>query len=249
MKTKQIYIASLVTLASSSLFAGTMGPVATPSSWSPVATLSLGPAWYNNNKSQTVAFDEGISKRFTGGNSDKAVFSGEIFLGMQGTLIDQLIGEFGVAFAANSKMDFSGRVWDFDDSQFSNYKYRYNVQHARIGLKGKLIGDLGYMVQPYVSASIDAGFNRAKHFTLTTLIPEAVAFPGFQSNSTTTVAYTLGAGIQRALTTHWRAGVGYEFASLGTSKLGIAPGQAVGSGLKSKNLYTNELQFSISYVA
>ena len=109
--------------------------------------------------------------------------------------------------------------------------------------------DFNQMVQPYVSGSLGVGFNRAHDFTITPKIFEEVPAPNFTDNRTTAFTYTLGIGVQKALTTNWQAGIGYEFANWGKSQLGRAPGQTLNSGLHLSHLYTNQLQFSLSYVA
>jgi len=124
-----------------------------------------------------------------------------------------------------------GGVWDDALPQFYNFNYAYDIQHIHIGLKGKLLRDVGYRLAPYVSGSVALAFNGAKNFTNTPLIPEAVVQPNFQSNTTTAFAYTLGAGLQANIYQHWHVGVGYEFADWGKARLARSFEQTLGSGL------------------
>ncbi len=105
------------------------------------------------------------------------------------------------------------------------------------------------MLKPYVSGSLGVGFNQAYHFNITPTIFAAVPAPNFTSNTTVAFTYTLGIGLQRAINAHWKVSAGYEFADWGKSQLGTALGQTLGAGLSLNHLYTNGIQFSLSYCA
>ncbi|MFN7097540.1 MAG: outer membrane protein [Gammaproteobacteria bacterium] len=115
-------------------------------------------------------------------------------------------------------------------------------------MKGKLLGNWGWGFMPWVSASVGVGFNRAYSFTNTPTIFEALPSSNFTSNTTTAFTYTLGIGIQRALTKHWQIGAGYEFSDWGKSELGRATGQTMGSGLSLSHLYTNAFLLNLTFV-
>jgi opacity protein-like surface antigen len=121
--------------------------------------------------------------------------------------------------------------------------------HTHLALKGKLLADHNSMIIPWLSASIGVGFNQAHHFNNTPIISEAIASPNFSNNTMTAFTYTLGAGIQRNLNTHWQAGIGYEFSDWGKSQLGRAYEQTLGSGLILNHLYTNGVLFNLTYLA
>jgi opacity protein-like surface antigen len=117
-----------------------------------------------------------------------------------------------------------------------------------VAVKGKLLADMGYMAIPYVSGSVGVGFNRAHNFNNIPVIFEALPNPNFASNTETAFSYTVGAGLQKALTPNWQVGAGYEFADWGKSQLGLAPGQTLGNGLAQDHVYTNALMFNVTYV-
>ncbi|WP_415073412.1 outer membrane protein [Legionella sp.] len=78
------------------------------------------------------------------------------------------------------------------------------------------------------------------------LIPEAVVTPNFGNHTTTAFSYTVGAGVQRSISSNVQVGVGYEFSDWGNSNLGRASGQTSRRGLTLNHLYTNGLMFTIS---
>ena len=169
------------------------------------------------------------------------------FLGVQRSINGKLDGQLGLSVATTSNANLSGSIWDDALPQFNNFNYTYNIQHTHIAVKGKLLKDIGYAFKPYVSGSLGVGFNQAHNFTSIPTLFEATPTPNFQSNTTTAFTYTVGIGVQRAINQHWQAGIGYEFADWGQSQLARASGQSMGQGLSLNHLYTNGLEFSLSY--
>lgn len=229
----------------STLFAGTMGPVANERGW--VASFSLGPVWHRDHDSQTFYLAPEIEKTYKASNSSQALAYGEIFLGMQRS-INQWQGQLGLAFANTSDAGFAGQIWDDASPQFNNYSYHYDVTHTHVAVKGKLLADRGFIVIPWISASLGVGFNRAHDFTNAPLIFEAIPNPNFSDHTETAFTYTLGAGVQKALTAHWQVGIGYEFADWGKSHLGRASGQTLNDGLALDHVYTNGVLANLTYV-
>lgn len=214
-----------------------------------VITLSGGPAWSSNGNTQTIRLQPDLEQTFAASNTSQSLASGEIFIGLQRTLNARYTAQFGLALAGSSNANLNGDIWQDADPDFNNFSYKYQVNHMHVAVKGKLLADVGQVVKPYVSGSLGVGFNRAHDFTITTKSFQQLASPAFQSSTTTSFTYTLGAGIQKSLNEHWQAGLGYEFADWGNSQLARASGQTLNSGLSLSNLYTNSLQFSVSYIA
>lgn len=248
---------ALMGLITHSAVAGTMSDEQyTPSAraYSYVATLSAGPAWGSGGQTQTFYLQPNIIKTFTTTRTSTVLADGELFLGLQQALMDPFDGQLGIAVATTSDATLRGNVWDDADPLFNDFTYSYHVSHSHVALKGKLIREANSPspwfegVKPYLSGSVGVGFNRASAFALTPLIFEAVPFPAFTSNSTTTFTYTVGAGIQRVISDNWQVGIGYEYADWGKSQLAIAPGQTMGSGLSINHLYTNGLMFNLTYL-
>ena len=222
--------------------------------YSYVATISAGPVWANGANAQTFYLQPDILKTFTGNRTNTVLGYGELFLGIQRTVMAPFDGQLGIAVATTGNAKLSGNVWDDGVPQFNNFIYSYNVRHTHVAVMGKLLRDANSLdpwlsgIKPYLSGSLGVGFNRATSFSLTPTIFEAVPFPTFTTNSTTTFTYTVGAGIQREITNNWQAGIGYEFADWGKNQLGAAPGQTIGSGLLMNHLYTNGLMFNLTYL-
>ena len=214
-----------------------------------IATLSVGPVWESAGNTQTFYLAPNIEKTYAANHASHALVDGEIFLGIQKPLREKLDGQIGLAVATTDNASLSGNIWDDADSQFNNYTYDYQVMHTHVAIKGKLLADRGYIVTPWVSGSLGVGFNQAHDFSNAPLISQAVVMSNFASNTTTAFTYTLGAGVQRQLNSHWQAGIGYEFADWGRSQLNRASGQTVNNGLSLSHLYTNGFLFNLTYSA
>ncbi|WP_367606092.1 outer membrane protein, partial [Legionella sp. W05-934-2] len=227
-------------LSSGSLFAGMMQDTAPPSpAWQWVGQLSVGTAWSKAGETETFYLNPTIEKSYRASKKLKGMPSGELFLGVQKALSSQIFGQLGLVVATTGNARVDGIIWDDADPQFNNYTYRYKVRNTRIGVKGRALLDKGQKLVPYVSGSVNIGFNRAHDFTNNPLIFQAIPNQNFESHIKTAFSYTLGAGIQTPLNNHWHTGIGYEFLDFGKSNLNRAPGQTMGSGLSLNHLYTH----------
>ncbi len=223
--------------------------------YSKVMTVSLGPAWgYDNNNNQTFYLAPDIEKTYAAKNPTNAMVDLGIFLGLQKTFpspwvqVQSITGQLGLAlvFAGNAKL--SGDIWDDANEEFNNYNYNYKLNHTHVALEGKVLIDKGYWLTPWVSASIGVGFNRAYAFNNSPTIFEAVQNSNFSSYTQTALTYTISAGLQKSFDKNWQAGVGYEFADWGKSKLGRASGQTMNDGLTLNHYYVNSILFNLSYI-
>ena len=224
------------------------GEGATPTG-SRIATLSGGPAWYQVGQTQTLYTQPDFSNTYISDKNTHVLAYGEIFAGLQRTLPHNILGQFGLTFAATTSADEEGNVWEFSDPNFDNFTYQYHITHLHVAVKGKALStQFSENNLPYISGSAGIGFNRAYDYTTTPKIFEAVSPPNFQANTETTFTYTLGVGLQHTLTSHMQVGVGYEFSDWGKSALVTAPGQRTRDVLQLNHLYTSQLQLNVTYL-
>jgi opacity protein-like surface antigen len=247
MKRSTVLFISLASGMSPCSHAGSMGAVVADE-MSTVLSLSVGPAWYKEGKTQTFLLQPDVEKSYQAHRKSDVAGIVEFFYGRQKSLNSHFSGQIGAAFATATSARLSGDIWEDADPDFNNFYYNYKVSHAHFSVKGKLLAEMGSIVTPYLSGSIGLGFNRAYGFKITPKLFEEVPAPAFGSHTQAALSYTLGLGLQKQLDTHWSAGVGYEFTDWGRSRLAHAPGQTVNSGLQLSHLYMNQLQFSMTYM-
>ncbi|HAT7072801.1 TPA: porin family protein [Legionella pneumophila] len=236
-------------LLGSTVFAGTMGPVVPSQDWTWVGSLSAGPVWAKAGDTQTFYLAPEIEKTYAATKESNIFASGELFVGIQNALFTSLQGQLGLALATTGNTHLQGIIWDDADPEFNNHSYQYKIQHTHLAVKGKLLMDKGYWLIPWVSGGLGVGLNRAYKYSNTPLIFEALPNPNFSNHTKTAFTYTFGAGVQKALTTRWQVGVGYEFTDWGKSRLGPAFGQILGSGLALNHLDTNGVLVNLTYIA
>ncbi len=223
-----------------------MGPVlADP--YARVFSLSVGPSWSNINRSQSFYLEPDVFKSYIARQHTSTFVTGEIFGGIQRVISPNLLGQIGAEIAATTPKHLSGDIWEDGDPDFDNYIYHYRIQHTRVALKGKLVSTAFPIVQPYIGASVGVGINNASEFNIEPKIIEEVPAPPFSSRTRASFAYTLNAGLQRAVDANWSTGVGYEFADWGRAGLGRAPGQTLNSGLSVSHIYVHSLMLSLIY--
>lgn len=247
LKVKNPVIATSILLANVAI-AGSMG-ASTVGTNHYVAELGLGAAWEGAGKTQTITLAPDIIKTYSAEKGSNALAIGELFLGMQHDYSDMLQWRLGLEVATTGNARLKGQIWDDAEPQFNNYNYYYKVNHAHLDLKGKLLSNLGYWANPWLSAGLGVGFNRASSFSNAPTIFEAVPNANFSANTQTAFTYSLGVGLQRAINQNWFAGVGYEFSDWGKSRLGRAEGQTQNQGPSLNHLYTNGVLLSLSYVS
>jgi len=230
---------------------GTAGSIQEATSWATVATLSAGPAWYHAGRTQTIDLQPDFTNTYVTHQEEHLIASGEFFLGLQKQPMGSTWrGQLGLAVAINSGARTQGDIWELSEPDFDNFTYQYKITQTRVTLKGKLLSTVfSETWLPYVSAGVGTGFNKTYNFAMSPKIFAAIPVPAFKCNSQTALSYTVGAGLQHALNQYLHVGIGYELADWGKSNLSPATGQVSGTGLEFNHLYTNQLQFSLSYLA
>lgn len=234
------------------VLAGDMGIEPRARTWEPLIGLSAGPTWGSGNKTQSFYLQPDVQKTYVSSNNNQTFVTAELFLAGQTSLHPRLLtkpvaGQLGVVIAWAGDADLSGNVWEDANPNFNNFTYAYKMNHTYVALKGRLLGEFNYFAEPYVSGSLGVGFNRAYAFNETSKIQEEIPAPPFEAYTQTAFSYTLGIGIQKAVTPQLQAAIGYEFSDWGRSHLARAVGQTLNQGLTLSHLYAEQLQVSLFY--
>lgn len=221
--------------------------------WKPLVGLSVGPTWSSANKTQTFYLQPDIQKTYVANHNNATFVTAELFLAGQKLLHPKLlkkpvVGQLGLVVAWSGDADVSGDVWEDANPNFNNFNYTYKMNHTYVGLQGRLLGAFNYMLEPYISGSLGVGFNRAYNYSETPKILEEVPAPSFAARTKTALSYTLGVGLQKSITSHLEAAVGYEFSDWGQNQLARATGQTMNQGLSSAHMYAQQVQCSLFYL-
>lgn len=249
-KKRQLFliVSTIGTLITNSLWAEALWPILETKTSAPVVTLSLGPGWTAPGNSRTFNLQSDIKKTYNVTNSGNAFPAGELFLAWQAPIGFNLLFQIGVEGETAQSAQLTGTIWEDADPNFNNYNYSYNVSHSQIAVKGKLLSDVNMVIQPYISASIGYGRNKAHGFRISPKIYQEIPAPFFTDGSVDALNYAFGIGIQKAINPSFQVGVGYEFANFGKAQLSPAAGQTVNGGLSALHVFANQLLFSATYV-
>lgn len=244
----KLIISAIACILSGNAISGTMSSITQTSDWSKVITLSAGNSWAKAGSTQILYVQPDVEQTYSATKQSNSLFATELFAGLQHSSGGKFVVQTGLALAFNGDAKLQGDIWEDSDPEFNNYFYSYRVKHKHLAVKGKLIADMGMIIQPYLSGSAGIAKNRDYSYLIVPKIEEEIAAPNFSKHTSTSFTYTLGAGVQKSFNDHWQAGLGYEFADWGKNRLGRAYDQTVNDGLTLAHLYTNQLQFSISYI-
>jgi hypothetical protein len=214
----------------------------------PFISISVGPSWSQPGATQTIALQPDVIDTYAHQTPINTLANGEVFFGIQRDLFQHVVGQFGLAFYISSPANLNGSIQVDGDPNFQNYTYQYRINHEHIALKSKWIFQQSLNINPYISGSVGVGFNRSYQYAVTPIIFQALPMPLFQSNTQTVVSYSLGGGFQRTFGQHITAAVGYQFVSWGASHLAPASGQTSAKGLGLSNVYSQGIEFNISYL-
>lgn len=245
---KKLLITTLSTLFAANVFAMVTEEVFSeeiPIIWQPIITLSGGPGWASPGLDQYNYNAPPIpTEHYIPNHNTVTVGVGEILFGLQRVVYPGMTGQLGLGLAGVVDPEVSGIM--LAEGVPNVYTYTYNVEHARLELKGKLIANK-YRFQPFVSASMGVAMNNSHDWEATSANPILYPPMVYGSESVMAFSYTLGAGVQAVLSPHWQVGVGYEFADLGKSALLSSAITGI-SGIQLVHLYVNSALFSLSFV-
>lgn len=218
------------------------------SAW--VYSLSVGPTWESAGKTQTFALHPYVLNSYVADRTTKPLIDVEFFAGFTHSLRSWVDGQFGFSVATANPARLSGQVWSYASPEFYNFNYSYEIQHVQFSVREKWLTKKAIKeTKAYLSGEIGVSLNRAYNYNQYALNSQVVVPPSFRNNTTTSFAYTVGAGLQRALNEHIQVGAGYEFSDWGNSSLDRAIGQTMGTGLSLSHLYTNGLIFHVTYLS
>lgn len=259
MTIRKFSLIVLTSLLATSSFAGSMGLESNFNNGF-VTTLSLGPGWARPGEGQTLILQPNLAliyapmptsralKLISTAQGTKTLAAGELFLGWRGIVNSVVEGQFGLVAGASSQVKLRGNV--YEEANTLSYGYSYGIRNSRVAAKAKLLYDIGtYDLFPYLSGSAGVSFNHVSGFAIQSTAANTIPPYLFNGNNQTSFSYSVGLGLETALESNWRLGLGYELVNWGRSSLERADGQTVGTGLSVSSLFAHELLLSLSYLA
>ncbi len=173
----------------------------------------------------------------------------DVFLGTEWTLSPWWALQTGLDYSKTGTFHVDGTfVEGADPHSEDTFGYQYKFTTQQLFAETKLLFGNGHF-RPYITAGIGGAANAANDYSTT--VPPFLTFTReYGDNTNIAFAYNVGAGIDFALDSHLRVGVGYRFASLGKVSLGNAniDDVAVSGTLSQDKLYSNEFLAQLTFV-
>lgn len=239
-------------LASHAVYAGEMGPKSLPQAadFKKVVFLSAGTDFVHTGYSQTLTVQPPLQNAYEANSSWTTVGDFGGFIGIEKSLSQRMRIQSGIAAYGDTDITASGDVWQFALPVFDNFRYSYNVSHARVMFSNKLMTNLSNYeaILPYLSFELGAAFNRAHYYHESLIEPLAVPMYPFNPKSTTSFSWGVGVGADYILKEHLRVGINYQFSDLGSTSLGSSPSATTSQTLTMPHLWTNQVHFQLTYL-
>ncbi len=210
------------------------------------AVFTAGPEYTHTGRSQTLSLLSPFFNHYTDDTSYQINGLLGFGVGVEGILTEQLSWQLGLSGYFSTEGTSHGRVWQFALPEFENFVYRYSVQSKQLMATGKLLSTMAGHFHPYVSGELGAGFNRARGYSETPLIVEAVPMAPFDNHTKTSFSWGIGVGLDVDIDKTSRLGIGYQFSDLGSARLGLSPAQQSTQSLSISHLYSHQIRFQLT---
>ena len=223
--------------------------------WNPVFALGIGSSSVSAiNQSQSFPIQNPITDEFyeyTAQHSSRNSALFEIFIGAESDLNARWKIQPGVDFNTTPR-PFSAEgifVQGADVQSADVFGYHFNAVSQQLMASAKLLYQFHSKYHPYVFAGLGASFNRAYNYHTT--VPYYLTFTRmYQDNTHTSLSYSLGLGVDVAITSSMRFGLGYRYTDLGSLKLGNAfiDTTQVSGTLTNAKLHSNQFLVQATWI-
>ena len=213
-------------------------------------TLTAGPDFVSAGQVQTLQFLPSVQNDYTGNKHWKTVADLGVFIGVERIMTKQISAQLGVAAYADSVFSQQGTVVQFTPSEMSEFPYSYRIRSTRIMLSSKLLTtlSLNQCLRPYFSWEIGAGFNRPTGYNETPTTSSPVLVKHVSDKDQASFAWGVGIGMDYTINKHIRAGLGYQFANLGSASQHLTQDGITTRSFDLSHLYTNQLRFQLTFL-
>jgi opacity protein-like surface antigen len=229
------------------LLVGLLLPMTLHAQSTPYIRLSSGLLLTQAGQHQTIDYSPAYWKTDVADKDWVSQIYGGLSAGLRLPLQQGYEAEVGLGLYQTANIIQTGKVYQYSLPTFHNLNYEYQISHQRIMLEGKLSRVYANRYHPYMSAGLGLSCNRSDHYVENPTEAYAVADPAFAGHRQTGMAYAAGVGVDMDIVQHWRVGAGYEYAYLGTAKLGAAPAQPTSQRVSSGSLLASQFMLQITY--
>jgi opacity protein-like surface antigen len=187
-----------------------------------------------------------LSNQYVTNTKTDTSYGGQLFLGSEPYKQAYFKINLGITFGFFNSLNTDGVVNQFALPDFDNLNYRYSVRNLSAMATMRVLFLPSKKWQPYIDGGVGFANNEASGYNETPRIMGAEATSPFSDHSTNSFAYSIGAGLMYHLNQVLSLGIGYQYADLGTAKLGVSADQQTTQTL-SNHISLNQLLLSLSW--
>lgn len=173
--------------------------------------------------------------------SSRAMYGG--FLGLEFPLKYSypMRWQTAVGYYQTNSMHTNGIDYFFSLPEFGNKSYSYNVTNQRVLLENKFMFKMVEWLYGYAMGGVGVSFNKAYGYKEVAIDPSTPADGYFQDNTSASLAYSGGVGVEAFIVDNFRMSFGYQFSELGQIQLGQYNNSNTGQTLTTTPTPTQEL--------
>ncbi len=225
--------------------------LAEPANFSWVATVSGGAAFVTQpaqNQTLTLTQDnKTVTNYYTPQSSQNLTGMAGVFIGVEKNF-SMVAWQIGFGYYYLLPFDVKGTASYPLNNVVAQSHYQYKVQSQQLLVESKLLLPLAKRWYPYVMVGVGPALNRSSDYSETPFNGDNSGNYVFGDQQTIAFSYSVGAGLDVALTDAWRLGIGYRFSDLGAVGLGKPTNQTADVTLNQNHLYAQSVLLQLSYV-
>ena len=213
-------------------------------------TLTGGLDFIKTGQTQTLLFPSGVENIYSANTSWKTTGEIGLLVGVERFITNTLSAQLGVSANAHTDFNPQGSVVQISSMGERDFRFDYHVQNTSVMLTSKILTTLSQYncIRPYFSWEIGAGFNRPNRYKETRFNAPPVLVKGFSEKTSSSFAWGVGLGVDYVINKHLRAGLGYQFADLGSVSLDLSHDGINTRRLSSPDLYANQFRAQVTFM-
>jgi hypothetical protein len=154
----------------------------------------------------------------------------------------------GVSYYGTGDFHVEGIVDRQSNISLGETDYKYKVRNTRVLWENRWLTAMNNWFDLYFLVGIGWSQNKASDYKETLVYEFAIPNEPFEDKTKNSFTYSLGFGMEAALTDHIRAGIGYQYSDLGRVELGHSPSQTSTENFSTSQTPAHEVLGSLTYI-
>lgn len=214
-----------------------------------IITISPGFGYAKSSGKQTLQLQtspQELSNQYVANHNWNGTFAPTLFIGKEFNQ-EWLKFHLGLTLGYVDNAGGEGIINQFALPDFDNLNYQYDIQSLSAMATLKLFFLASQRWQPYIDGGVGFSNNYAANYQESPRILGAEPMSPYRNHSVNSFAYSVGAGLMYNLNSAVAAGLGYQFADLGKTRLGVSDAQQTRQTPSINHLFLHQLLINITW--